>query len=133
MAKTGSGKTLAFALPILQTLSADPYGVYAVILTPTRELAYQISDQFNIIGVGMGLRTCVVVGGRDMVMQSKVSFLCSVQFQAVSCKIDNGFIHICHLQFSFPILWKELSAYFYESSISLALHFTRKFLNSCNR
>jgi ATP-dependent RNA helicase DDX49/DBP8 len=35
-AKTGSGKTAAFALPILQKLSEDPYGVFAVILTPTR-------------------------------------------------------------------------------------------------
>ena len=43
-AKTGSGKTLAFALPILQTLSEDPYGIYALVLTPTRELAFQIAD-----------------------------------------------------------------------------------------
>lgn len=71
VAKTGSGKTLAFAIPILQTLSEDPYGIYALILTPTRELAFQISDQFNVIGTGMGLRTCVVVGGRDTIMQSK--------------------------------------------------------------
>lgn len=35
-AKTGSGKTLAFALPILQRLSVDPYGVFALVLTPTR-------------------------------------------------------------------------------------------------
>lgn len=41
-AKTGSGKTLAFALPILQKLSEDPYGIYALILTPTRELAFQV-------------------------------------------------------------------------------------------
>jgi len=71
VAKTGSGKTLAFAIPILQTLSEDPYGIYALVLTPTRELAYQISDQFNVVGTGMGLRTCVVVGGRDTVLQSK--------------------------------------------------------------
>jgi ATP-dependent RNA helicase DDX49/DBP8 len=71
VAKTGSGKTLAFALPILQTLSEDPYGIYAVVLTPTRELAYQINDQFNIIGIGMGLRSCVVVGGINMVTQQK--------------------------------------------------------------
>jgi len=71
VAKTGSGKTLAFAIPILQTLSEDPYGIYALVLTPTRELAFQISDQFNVIGTGMGLRTCVVVGGRDTIMQSK--------------------------------------------------------------
>jgi len=35
-AKTGSGKTIAFALPILQKLSLDPYGIYALVLTPTR-------------------------------------------------------------------------------------------------
>ena len=35
-AKTGSGKTAVFALTILQHLSNDPYGVFALILTPTR-------------------------------------------------------------------------------------------------
>ena len=35
-AHTGSGKTAAFALPILQKLAEDPYGVYALVLTPTR-------------------------------------------------------------------------------------------------
>ena len=40
--RTGSGKTFAFALPIVQTLSKDPYGIYALVLTPTRELAYQV-------------------------------------------------------------------------------------------
>lgn len=43
-AKTGSGKTLAFALPILQKLCEDPYGIFAIILTPTRELAFQVSE-----------------------------------------------------------------------------------------
>ena len=35
-AKTGSGKTAAFALPILQKLCEDPYGIFALILSPTR-------------------------------------------------------------------------------------------------
>ena len=35
-AKTGSGKTLAFALPIVERIARDPYGVWAVVLTPTR-------------------------------------------------------------------------------------------------
>ena len=35
-AHTGSGKTAAFALPILQKLAVDPFGVYALVLTPTR-------------------------------------------------------------------------------------------------
>nr|XP_034171328.1 probable ATP-dependent RNA helicase DDX49 [Osmia lignaria] len=68
-AKTGSGKTLAFALPILQKLSEDPYGIYALILTPTRELAFQIADQFSAIGKSIGLKKCVIVGGMDMVIQ----------------------------------------------------------------
>jgi ATP-dependent RNA helicase DDX49/DBP8 len=69
--KTGSGKTLAFAIPILQALSEDPYGIFSLILTPTRELAVQISDQFRAVGKPLNLRDCVVVGGRDMVMQGK--------------------------------------------------------------
>lgn len=36
LAQTGSGKTAAFALPILQILAKDPYGVFALVLTPTR-------------------------------------------------------------------------------------------------
>jgi ATP-dependent RNA helicase DDX49/DBP8 len=35
-AHTGSGKTAAFALPILQRLAREPYGVFALVLTPTR-------------------------------------------------------------------------------------------------
>ncbi|KAH6928415.1 hypothetical protein HPB50_015508 [Hyalomma asiaticum] len=55
-AKTGSGKTLAFALPILQKLFEDPYGIFALILTPTRELAFQICDQFKVVGKAVGLK-----------------------------------------------------------------------------
>jgi len=71
IAKTGQGKTLAFAIPILQTLAVDPYGIYAVILTPTRELAGQIGDSFRSVGkAGMNLREVVVTGGRDTIKQS---------------------------------------------------------------
>nr|VWO95192.1 ATP-dependent RNA helicase CshA (EC [Ganoderma boninense] len=69
-AKTGSGKTIAFALPILQKLSLDPYGIFALVLTPTRELAFQISEQFAVLGAPLNLRTAVVVGGIDMMAQA---------------------------------------------------------------
>ncbi|KAF9312142.1 putative RNA helicase [Podila horticola] len=69
-AKTGSGKTAAFALPILQKLSEDPYGVFAVVLTPTRELAYQIAEQFNVLGKTINLKDVVIVGGMDMMPQA---------------------------------------------------------------
>lgn len=71
LAQTGSGKTAAFALPILQKLAENPYGVYALVLTPTRELAFQISDQFKALGSGMNLRNTVVIGGMDMTAQAK--------------------------------------------------------------
>ncbi|EIM88369.1 DEAD-domain-containing protein [Stereum hirsutum FP-91666 SS1] len=69
-AKTGSGKTIAFALPILQKLSMDPYGIYALVLTPTRELAFQISEQFAVLGAHLNIRTAVIVGGMDMMTQA---------------------------------------------------------------
>ena len=68
-AQTGSGKTAAFALPILQSLAADPYGIFALVLTPTRELAIQIADQFKAFGAHISIRVSVVVGGMDMVEQ----------------------------------------------------------------
>lgn len=70
-AKTGSGKTAAFGLPIIQKLSEDPFGIFALILTPTRELAVQISEQFRVFGKGMNLRQAVVIGGLDMVEQGR--------------------------------------------------------------
>ncbi|OLY83342.1 ATP-dependent RNA helicase dbp8 [Smittium mucronatum] len=69
-AKTGSGKTAAFALPILHNLSLDPFGVFALILTPTRELAIQIADQFTVFGKSINLKTTIIVGGLDMMDQA---------------------------------------------------------------
>lgn len=69
-AKTGSGKTAAFVLPVVQKLSEDPYGIFCLVLTPTRELAYQIAEQFRVFGKPLGLKDCIVVGGMDMVSQA---------------------------------------------------------------
>ncbi|KAG8454927.1 hypothetical protein GDO86_001229 [Hymenochirus boettgeri] len=69
-AKTGSGKTAAFVLPILQKLSEDPFGIFCLVLTPTRELAYQIAEQFRVLGKPLGLKDCIIVGGMDMVAQA---------------------------------------------------------------
>lgn len=70
VASTGSGKTAAFALPILQKLWEDPKGLFACVLAPTRELAYQISEQFESLGSAMGVRCAVVIGGMDMPTQA---------------------------------------------------------------
>lgn len=50
LAETGSGKTGAFALPILHALLENPQRYFALVLTPTRELAFQIGEQFEALG-----------------------------------------------------------------------------------
>lgn len=67
-AQTGTGKTAAFALPILQRLAQTPpprggRRVRALVLSPTRELATQIAENFTIYGRHTGLKTLVVYGG----------------------------------------------------------------------
>ena len=70
LAETGSGKTGAFAIPVIQRLIENPQRLFALVLTPTRELAFQIGEQFEALGATIGLKTAVVVGGVDMVQQS---------------------------------------------------------------
>ncbi|GAV71853.1 DEAD domain-containing protein/Helicase_C domain-containing protein [Cephalotus follicularis] len=72
LAQTGSGKTGAFALPILQALLKNERRVpfFACVLSPTRELAIQIAEQFEALGSGIGVRCAVLVGGVDMVQQT---------------------------------------------------------------
>ena len=64
--RTGSGKTVAFTVPILQNWAEDPVGVYAVILTPTRELALQIFEQIKAISAPQSLKAILVTGGTEM-------------------------------------------------------------------
>lgn len=68
-AQTGTGKTAAFALPILQRLSLErkqhtgKRSIRALVLTPTRELALQIFENFESYGKNLPLRACVIFGG----------------------------------------------------------------------
>lgn len=71
LAVTGSGKTAAFAIPILQSLWHAQLPYYALVLAPTRELAYQIKETFDALGLGMGLRSVCIVGGMDMMDQAR--------------------------------------------------------------
>ncbi|KAK3594877.1 hypothetical protein CHS0354_005954 [Potamilus streckersoni] len=70
LAETGSGKTGAFAIPILQALLDNPQRLFALVLTPTRELAFQISEQFEALGSSIGVKSAVIVGGIDMMTQA---------------------------------------------------------------
>ncbi|KAL8806833.1 MAG: hypothetical protein Q9182_001093 [Xanthomendoza sp. 2 TL-2023] len=64
--KTGSGKTVAFTVPILQKWAEDCVAIFALILTPTRELALQILEQVKAISSSQDLKAILVVGGTEM-------------------------------------------------------------------
>ena len=74
-AQTGTGKTAGFTLPLLQLLDATEPAkrgpVRALILTPTRELAAQISDSVVTYGSFLKLRSTVVFGGVGIEPQKK--------------------------------------------------------------
>uniref|UniRef100_A0ACD5UK09 Uncharacterized protein n=1 Tax=Avena sativa TaxID=4498 RepID=A0ACD5UK09_AVESA len=71
IAETGSGKTAAFALPILHRLGENPFGVAALALSPTRELAAQLAEQFRALGSPLGIRCLAAIGGFDSLGQAK--------------------------------------------------------------
>ncbi|MGA8266868.1 MAG: DEAD/DEAH box helicase, partial [Candidatus Acidiferrales bacterium] len=63
-AQTGTGKTLAFLVPIIEKLlRQDGRGISALVLVPTRELAMQIVDQYNVLRGKKLLPAALVVGG----------------------------------------------------------------------
>nr|XP_045001163.1 probable ATP-dependent RNA helicase DDX10 [Jaculus jaculus] len=69
-AKTGSGKTLAFLVPVLEALyrlqwtSADGLGV--LIISPTRELAYQTFEVLRKVGKNHDFSAGLIIGGKDL-------------------------------------------------------------------
>jgi len=73
-AQTGTGKTAAFVLPILQNLLTHPASARrtrALVLTPTRELAEQIKESFDLLGRYTRIRTATVYGGVGMADQER--------------------------------------------------------------
>jgi ATP-dependent RNA helicase RhlE len=76
-AQTGTGKTAGFTLPLLQRLmeSANPSNgrrmIRALVLTPTRELAAQVSESVEIYGKYLPLKSTVIFGGVSINPQIK--------------------------------------------------------------
>ncbi|MEU6644285.1 DEAD/DEAH box helicase [Saccharomonospora sp. NPDC046836] len=72
-AATGTGKTAAFALPILQRITQHGEGrkPKALVLTPTRELAVQVSEAMHRYGHELGTRVLPIYGGQPIGRQLK--------------------------------------------------------------
>lgn len=75
-AQTGTGKTAAFILPALQRLSVQSEvrskGPRVLVLTPTRELAQQVSDAATKYGKFMRVKTVSILGGMPYPLQNKL-------------------------------------------------------------
>jgi ATP-dependent RNA helicase DeaD len=68
-AQTGTGKTAAFVLPIIQQLEPRPGVVEVLVLTPTRELAQQVCEEFDRFGKGRGITATAIYGGTSFEKQ----------------------------------------------------------------
>lgn len=69
LANTGSGKTAAFILPIIHKLKTQTTRETVIVITPTRELAKQIQDEFRQFADNMQLYSVLCVGGLNIVPQ----------------------------------------------------------------
>src|SRR4051794_24186320 len=67
---TGSGKTIAFAVPIVERLDPDGAKPSALVLVPTRELAAQVTEVFELVGRPCGVRVASVYGGVPLKKQA---------------------------------------------------------------
>ncbi|MBN3304202.1 DDX10 helicase, partial [Amia calva] len=74
-AKTGSGKTLAFLIPVLECLFRQQWtaddGLGALIISPTRELAYQTFEVLRKVGKNHEFSAGLIIGGKDLKHESE--------------------------------------------------------------
>ncbi len=109
VAQTGTGKTAAFGIPILHhlyeriSLRDNKRKVKALVVTPTRELAIQIGENFTAYGKHTGLRNTVIFGGVKQAKQvnalkSGVDILIATPGRLLDL-MNQGFITFRDLEF----------------------------------
>lgn len=70
-AQTGTGKTLAFLLPMFHNMSTEVNTIQGLIVTPTRELAIQITEEAMKLKEAKNLNILAAYGGKDLSGQLK--------------------------------------------------------------
>jgi superfamily II DNA/RNA helicase len=68
-AETGTGKTLAFGAPMMAKIDPSRRTVLGLVLSPTRELAEQVHNVLQELGIAAGIKTALVVGGEPLAPQ----------------------------------------------------------------
>jgi ATP-dependent RNA helicase DeaD len=70
-AQTGTGKTLAFLLPMMEKINPSEEHVQALVISPTRELALQITAEAEKLASVKGVNILAVYGGQDVERQKR--------------------------------------------------------------
>ncbi len=68
-AQTGTGKTAAFGIPLVEAVDPGARHIQALVLTPTRELAVQVSKELSRLAEFSGIRSVAIYGGQAMSRQ----------------------------------------------------------------
>ena len=108
LAQTGTGKTAAFAIPILQLLHQRKRNtkgyryISTLILTPTRELAVQISESFATYGSYTGITHEVIFGGvsqhpQTIALRNGTDILIATPGRLLDL-MNQGYVHLDHLE-----------------------------------
>ncbi len=108
-AQTGTGKTAAFAIPVLQLMYNKPFQgpgrrpIRTIVLTPTRELAIQISESFTAYGRHTGLKNVVVYGGvgqkpQTDALKAGVDILIATPGRLLDL-MNQGHVHLNQIEF----------------------------------
>lgn len=101
-AQTGTGKTLAFLLPMFQKFDLNSNAIQGLIITPTRELAIQITDEANKLAIDRDINILSVFGGRDINAQlhklsNKVTLVIATPGRLID-HIQRNSIDLTHLK-----------------------------------
>ncbi len=101
-AQTGTGKTLAFLLPMFQQFTSGSDHIQGLILTPTRELALQITEVAKHLAVATDTSILAVYGGQDLQTQLKrlkrsVNLVIATPGRLID-HIARGTVDLSHLQ-----------------------------------
>ena len=115
-AKTGSGKTLAFLVPVLEKLYSQQWsrsdGAGALVITPTRELAYQIFETLRRVGKNHDFSAGLVIGGKDLRFEWSRVAECNVLIctpgRLLQHLDENPAFNLDNLQVLLPVLLRPL-------------------------
>lgn len=105
-AKTGSGKTLAFIVPALECLYRQQWtavdGLGVLIISPTRELAYQTFEVLRKVGRKHEFSAGLIIGGKDLKQESasihRTNILICTPGRLLQHMDETSLFHTCDLQ-----------------------------------